>query len=267
MSKLSKFIVALPALALVAMPASARCGRHHPCSRTQATRVAAPVVEESASLQPGDTIALPNDATPGECFARVPVPARFETQTEQVVLREASERIEIIPATYETVSEEVLVKPESHEIIDVPPQFKRVEEQVLVAPARTEWQYVACETPAPADRGCNSGHANRATGAKRLCLVEIPAKYETVARMEMIQPPSTRQINRPAEYRTMTRQVVKTPAQEARIAVPAEYGTVTKQVLVADATSEWQQIDCRSGQLQARSQVSGQTTQVSSLQP
>ena len=53
---------------------------------------------------------MPSDPKPGECYARVIIPAKFTTSTEQVVKRPASERIEIIPARYETANVTVVVK-------------------------------------------------------------------------------------------------------------------------------------------------------------
>jgi len=250
MNKHTIMMVALPAALLMALPAAARCGdRHSPCGKAKKAAYVAPIERENTDLTPGDAVSLPTGAKAGECFARVPVSAQFETQTEQILLREATQRIEIIPAEFETVTEQVVVKPESHHVIDIPPRFERVEEQVLVSPARQEWQWVNCAAP-QADGRCGQQRATKVS--MRLCLVDIPAKYETIARMEMVQPPSTRTINEEAQYRTITRQVVKSPAREVRIDVPAEYGSVTKQVLVADATSAWQQIDCRSGEFVAQ---------------
>ena len=174
--------------------------------------------------------------------------------------------------------------------MDVPAQFKRVTEQVMVSPARSEWQYVECRAPKTGD--CNGpqtsshdrlsshqraqltadGKLVSAGNGQQLCLVEIPAKYETISKLEMVQPPTTRTIDEPAEYRTITRQVVKEPARQVVVAIPAEYKTVTRQVMVADAHSDWQQVDCTSGQLRVSESASAEpksepaAARVSSLQ-
>ena len=253
MPKFSSLLIAAPAI-LVALPAFAECGRHgvkcrdarHPQVKTQFVEPATYEVTETNGL----AIGLPAGAAVGECFARMAVPASWETATDQVTLREASERIEIVPAVYETITEQVLVRPESTDVIDVPPEFQRVTEEVLVQPARSEWQYVSCGPVATKRSPCGPRarvSANRSD--ERLCLVEIPARYETIVRNEMVRPPSTRTVTHAAEYRTISRQVVKTPARQVAVAIPAEYGTVTRQVLVSDGGSEWQRVDCRSSQL------------------
>lgn len=48
---------------------------------------------------------LPPNAKPGECYARIFVPPTYRPETEQVLKRDASERVEIIPARYENVTE------------------------------------------------------------------------------------------------------------------------------------------------------------------
>jgi regulator of extracellular matrix RemA (YlzA/DUF370 family) len=82
---------------------------------------------------------LPN-AQPGECYAKVIIPAKFETTTEKVLAKEASERLQIIPAKYGTTTERVLVKPASYKLVPVPAKYKTVTERVLVQPATTEWR-------------------------------------------------------------------------------------------------------------------------------
>ena len=61
----------------------------------------------------------PGNPLPGECFARVIVPAQYETSTERVVLRQAGEEIRKIPGKFETVTERVLVQEESYELVPV----------------------------------------------------------------------------------------------------------------------------------------------------
>ena len=76
----------------------------------------------SAAVLAAPTIAQelpPGNPLPGECFARVIVPAQYETSTEQVVLRQAGEEIKKIPGRFETVTERVLVQEASYEIVPV----------------------------------------------------------------------------------------------------------------------------------------------------
>ena len=55
-------------------------------------------------------------AKPGECYARVFIPPTYETRSEEMLKRGASEKLEVIPARYETATEQVLVKAASTRI-------------------------------------------------------------------------------------------------------------------------------------------------------
>ena len=187
------------------------------------------------SLSQIDMADLPPNARPGECYARVYVPPMFRTDSEQILKKEAAERLEIIPARYETITERVMVKPETTRLEQVPAKYENVKETLLVAPARTEWQKGPCDPKRQIDN---------ATG-ECLCLVEIPPRYKTVTRRVMVTPPSTREVVIPAEYKTVKKQIELSPPAERRIPIAAEYTTVTRQVKTSDAHMKWVPIDCK----------------------
>lgn len=225
----------------------------------------------------------PADAKPGQCFAKVFVPARYETRDEEVVKTAATERIEIVPAQIEEVQEQVIVRPATTRLEVVPAVYETVEEQVEVTPERTVIEEVPAvyETvteqvlvkPAVwawkrASEGASSDitRVDAATGDV-LCLVEIPAQYESVTKQVVKTPATTRERTIPAEFKTVTRQVLKTPATtrevqvpaeyetvtvrkvvnpaaQRTVAVPAEYETVQRTVLAETARSDWRQVLC-----------------------
>ncbi len=235
--------------------------------------VPAPTTSVATSLYP------PN-AKPGECYARVLIPAKYKIVTEKVLVKEPSERIEVIPAkykwvtkkvlvkeattklvtippVYETVHEKLLVKPESEKIITVPPVYETVTEKVLVKPAQTVWK----KGRGPIEK------VDGATG-EIMCLVEIPAVYKTITKRVLKTPATTKRVKVPAVYKKVTKRVVKTPATTKtvpvpavyktvrvkelvspakikKIPIPAQYQTVTKKVKVSDATLKWQPILCK----------------------
>ncbi|HHL43368.1 MAG TPA: hypothetical protein ENJ42_07120, partial [Hellea balneolensis] len=59
----------------------------------------------------------PGNPLPGECFARVIVPATYQTTSETIILREEGFELRKIPARFETVTERVLVQEASYEIV------------------------------------------------------------------------------------------------------------------------------------------------------
>ena len=81
------------------------------------------------------TKTLPQNASAGECFARVTSPAVYETKTQQVMVKPAKEESKIIPAKYGFEEQQVLVKQEGERLEVIPATYKTVEEKIMIKPA------------------------------------------------------------------------------------------------------------------------------------
>lgn len=206
---------------------------------------------------------LPVAANAGECFARVLIPETTEIVTEQVVDKEASYEIRVIPAVYETVTEQRLVKegatvyktipavyetvtetievePAREEKVVIPAQYETYTEQVLVREAYTTWKPGAglYGRGGTVDSGTMPVGADAVATGELLCMVEIPAQYETVTRTRLVSAEATDIRVIPAVTKTVTKQVVVEPARIVEETVPAEYETVTVQRLVSAEAEE-----------------------------
>ncbi len=200
-----------------------------------------------------DASLFPPNPKAGQCYARVLIPAKYSTVTEQVVVREAGERIEVtparyetvvepvlvkeastrlevIPAVYETVTERVLVKPASKKIIEVPAEYKTVTERVLDKAAHTAWK----KGPA-ASQASNVLSESVSDTGEIMCLVEVPATYKTVQKRVLVSPARTDEVDIPAEYKAVEKRVVVKPATTKEVVVPAQYADVQVTKLVAPA--------------------------------
>lgn len=203
--------------------------------------------QEAVAATLGGAPLLPLNARPGECYTRVYVPASYETSTEDVLIKEAAETIEVTPPEFETVEEQVLIKEESEMIEVVPASFKEVEEQVLIKPESEELVVVPAEyeevdeqvlvRPASATWQTNCGPIEKVskTTGETLCLVEVPAEYETLTKRVLKSPARTEVKKIPAEYKTVTKMVVDEPATTRTLSVPAEHMTVKVQKQIAPA--------------------------------
>jgi putative peptidoglycan binding protein len=233
----------------------------------------------SAASASSSSDMLPPNAKPGECYARVLIPATYRTETKDVVKSEASYRLNVTEPQYEWVNERVLVKEESevaetipakydwrtesvlvkeaHEHLKtIPAVYETKTEKILVKPAYTTWK----KGHGPIERVDNS------TG-EIMCLVEVPAEYKTVSTRVLVTPARTEKVTHPAEYKEVKKRVmvegpkmvkrtipaeyktvkvrkVAVPAQEQRIEIPAKYQTVTNKVKVTDSYMQWRTILC-----------------------
>ena len=200
-----------------------------------------------------DASLFPPNPKAGECYARVLIPAsyqsvaekvrtrdaaerieiipaRYESAQETVLVREASTKLEIIPATYKEVQERVLVKPATTKIVEIPAKYESVTERVIDRPAHTVWK----KGPAATQSANVLSQATTDTG-EIMCLVEVPASYKTVEKRVLVTPAATQQIEIPAEYETVTKTVVDQQASTREVAIPAQYNTVAVTKLVTPA--------------------------------
>jgi len=184
------------------------------------------------------------------------IPAKHQIVEETVETKAASERAEIVPAEYKWVEEKVLVKEASSRMEAVAAEYKWVEEKILVKQAHTTWK----EGRGPVEK------VDNATG-EIMCLVEVPAQYETVKKKTLVKPATTRQVDIPAEYKTVKRRVMTkaptvrtiaipaeyttvkvdkqvSPPQERRIEIPAEYKTVPRTEKLTDGEIAWREVLC-----------------------
>ena len=52
----------------------------------------------------------PPNAEPGKCYAKCMIPDEYENLTEEVLTKQATQRLEILPAQFEDVEEQIEVK-------------------------------------------------------------------------------------------------------------------------------------------------------------
>lgn len=193
---------------------------------------------------------FPPNAQPGQCWSKVLTPATYQTSTEQLLLKPASEKISITPATYETVTEQLLVKEESTEIVVIPATYKMAEEQVMVKPAHTTLRTIpavyenvteqvlekAAHTVWKRGDGFKTNalqtRIDNGTG-EIMCLVEVPASYRTVTKRVLVTPEQVVESVEPAIYKTVSKRVIDQPASTKTVTIPAEYRTVSVQRLVS----------------------------------
>ncbi|MEQ8204830.1 MAG: peptidoglycan-binding domain-containing protein [Woeseia sp.] len=203
-----------------------------------------------------DVSLFPPNPKPGQCYARVLTPAKYRTISERVLVRDASERIEILPARYTTADETVLVKEASTRLEVVPAVYETISEQVLTKPASKKVVEIAAEyrteiervVDQPAHTAWKKGPAAKQTAnvlsqtttdtGELMCLVEVPATYKNIEKRVLVRPARTTETVIPAEYRAVTKRVVKTPATTREVAVPAQYDTIQVTKLAAQGSEK-----------------------------
>lgn len=204
---------------------------------------------------------LPPSANAGECYARVWVEPSYKNVTEEVLIKEASSRIEIIPAQYETVTEQLLVKEASSRMETIPATYEVVSEEKLVQEGGVVWRIDNSVAAAPAGQDLldkAAQHGIRLGAAQPGdCYHEhfIPAKFETVNEEVMLKQAYDVVEVQEAEYHWVEKELLVSEASSRIEEVPAVYKTVTEQVVDVPAHTIWKK---GSGPIQRIDEATGE---------
>lgn len=200
-----------------------------------------PAAAENKALGAG---LLPNNAQPGQCYAKVMLPAKYKTVEEKVVVVEAGEKIEIIPAKYEWTEVKVPVQQESEKLIAVPATYETVKEKIEIMPARTEWRSgPGAKAREVTDRDLATAQALGlpATAKAGQCYNEFykPAQFETKTEKLLKTAASETITTTAAEFKWVEEKVLVKEASEKIIEIPAKYDIVKEKVLESPAYTTW----------------------------
>lgn len=189
---------------------------------------------------------MPN-ARPGECFARMQIPAQYQSVPKQVAVSEAYERARLTQAQFARDTEEVIVKDAHTRYVVRQPKFAVKQQQVMlrpaydrleVVPARftyTQEQVQVTEPRLVWKRGVGLSGISRTdprTG-ETWCLVEEPGRTITINKRVVAEPEQVRRVPVAAQTVSVARQVLIDEGGVEKIQVPAQTRSMTVQRLVA----------------------------------
>jgi hypothetical protein len=221
------------------------------------------------------------DARPGQCFARVLVPATYRNEAMAVVTREAYEQVQVSDPTFRAEQRSVPTADAYKRYVVTEPTFRNETQTIVTRPAHerlvaspavlgTRSETVTIREPRLVWRaGSNLSGVRRmdsATG-EIFCLVEeaavtqtvsrtvqtapaqisrqsVPAQVQTVQRRVLVSEASVREISVPGAYQNVTVETLVNPAMERRSTVPQQMGSVNRQVIDAAERYEWVPVVC-----------------------
>lgn len=230
---------------------------------TLACLIGATLVTATSAFAAGDATATLPDAKPGECYAKVIIPAKFETQTEEIVVSEASEKIDVVPARYEWAEDKILVQDASFKLMPVPAVYETVKEKIEISAAGTSWTLTTANGRSKKAGASLVAYAKGAglpseSATPGQCYVEYykPARFKTETQSVVKKEESEKVSVIPAKYEWVEEQVLVKDASTKVMKVPAVYGMVTEKIMIAPATTMWkkgsgpkQRIDHSTGEI------------------
>ena len=187
----------------------------------------------------------PPNAKPGECYARVVLPAQYETVEEQVMIKEPSEQIEIIPAEYGSKEEEIEVIPQIKKLTPVPATYEEVIETIEVKPAIRTWKTSLNKKALPVSNTILSTVKQAGVDVDNAqpgdCYKEYfsARKFKTESEDILVRKDYNETEVVPAEFETVEQTVIVKPASKEIVEVPAVYAEVSEDVLVEAEKTVW----------------------------
>ena len=174
-------------------------------------------------------------AKPGQCFAKVKVPANYQTKSKRVLIQKASsQRVLVRAPQYRWVSKKVLVKKATYINRTIPAEYRNTTKRVLVKPAYNTWR---------------KGHGaitriDNMTG-QIMCRVTVPAVYKNVSKRVIVRKAQNVRTFVPAVYKTVKQKQRVSAALYKTVNRPARYKTQNYRVKVASARYVWRPILCK----------------------
>ena len=159
-----------------------------------------------------------DEVTVGSCLYEHYIEPIINLIPNRVLVSEATEKLSSPPAKYRSDTEEVLVKPAYKRLIEVPAVFTKKQDRVLVEAAHSIWQ----KGTGPIQKIDNQ------TG-EIMCLVDIPAEYETIDVEVVSTEPQLTDVSEEAVYKTVQVQKLEEDATEQREPVAAEFKTMNRE--------------------------------------
>ena len=212
-------------------------------------------VASAGGTTPALPSAVPSNPSAGECYARVKIPARYETQSRsvkvedgftkyqveqplissrahEVMVKEPSVEYRVRQPRYESVTEKLMVRPAYEKLKVAPPQFQTITETVQVSSSRLIWKkgnpaqlraqgYVIHSTAnaGPGGQGYSSTTQYGAVNGPEATLCADSCEIWCL-------------VEEPGQSVSYNRKVLSQPSMIYRVPVAAKYQSITKQVLV-----------------------------------
>ena len=185
---------------------------------------------------------MPPDAETGRCYAKLLVPPSYVDRVERRVVKEASERREMIPATLEWFDESVLVSEAHVRLTVVPATYKWQDERTQVLPPRSQQVLVSAarydvvveeviESPEEWVWQPGRGDIEKIDeeSGEIVHQERIPARYRQIKKQVLVEPAKYRKVVEPAVYETVRKKVIDVPEHTVEERIPAKYKTVKAQ--------------------------------------
>lgn len=208
------------------------------------------------------------EASGGECYAKVSVPAVYSTTRINPVVKEATQVITITEPEFGVDYQRIVVRDSYTRLVAIPPVYETVVEKIEVVPNRLVWVRDSVESELPVAPGVladikRSGVDVGAVESGQCLFEHYDAGEPNKSEQTVITHVATEEFDIiPAKLEPSTMQILVKPAHELMIATPAIFETLEEPVLIEAAHAVWrkgrgliEKIDNTTGEIMCRVDV------------
>ncbi|MEE9309750.1 MAG: peptidoglycan-binding domain-containing protein [Cocleimonas sp.] len=189
------------------------------------------------------------DAKPGECFAKVIVPAKYDTKTEEVLVKPESENVQIKAAIFDSAEKSIVSKEGYTKIKAVPAKFREELIEVETSPAGSTWVTSLGKKGIPASpallAGAKTNGIDISSAAVGACYQEyyVSAKYEETSKDVLVKEESEEIKIAAAQFEEGLESVVVKQASKKKIYKAAQYEVIEEKIEIEPAKAVWKKGD------------------------
>ncbi len=197
-------------------------------------KVKAKVEVEPARTEWRKTVCNNRGCNQSEVICLVEVPTTYKRITKRIVLEPAVKKTISIKPKFKIFYTQELLTPATQKKIPIPAKYQTIVQKKRVSKAKHYWTDVSGENATTRYRlECN-----------KICLVETPAKYKSVAKQVVVTPASSKKIITPPIYKTVKVKKIEKKASFKKVVIPAEYITVRTERERTKGFAKWMPMVC-----------------------
>lgn len=169
-----------------------------------------------------------------EVVCLVEVPTTYREITKRIVLEPAVEKKVAVSPTFKTVYVQEMMTPASSKSIVIPATYQTLAQKKKVEDEKYYWSNASKKDALTRFRNeCN-----------QICLTEIPAKYQKIAKKVIVTPTSSKKIITPPQYKMVKVKKIEREASFKKVVIPAEYITVVTEKERTKGFAKWMPMIC-----------------------
>lgn len=183
------------------------------------------------------------DAKPGQCFAKVKIPAKYITKTKRIRLQKtSSRRVLVRAAQYRWVNKRILVRKASYKTRVIPAKYKTIVRRKMLKPTHYIWKN---------GRGAVT-RISKKTG-RAIHRIKVPASYKNVKKRILLRPVQKIRTYVPAVYKTIKKKQRISSAIYKTVKKPSKYKVHKYRQKISSARYIWRPIACATNNLSKQS--------------